>query len=456
MTSVLLIYPFFIPAHDRSVFRFPPLGIAYIAACLKREGFDVQLLDCTFLSKRTALKQAVETKAEIVGIYGMVTMSEDAMLFARQLRQQTKLLVAGGPLPTCDPLPFLEVFDVVVSGEGEQTVIQLLQAYKKGSDLGTVPGIVYRKIKSDKLGAEPPAVTTKPRPFERNLDNIPFPARDLFPNKEYKEHSRKKSGYAISTIMSTRGCPFQCEFCSNVIFGGSYRERSAKNVVDEIEQELGLGYDRISFADDVFTLRKKRVLQICNEIKKRKLQFLWECLGRVDSLDETTALAMKKAGCFRIYFGIESGNQHILDLMHKQITIQQARDAVETAHQAGMEVGAFFIIGYPGDTTDTILETIHFATSLPVDYLGLTLPYPLPGTPLFERVKTSIRRDWHPKENVFSPHTLIFETEFSPFKLQFGILKGKMELFLKKRLGGQSWLFSGFEKSTDLVFRALK
>jgi len=456
MTSVLLIYPFFKPAHDRSVFRFPPLGIAYIAACLKHEGYTVQLMDCTYLEKKNAIKQAIAAKAEVVGIYSMVTLSEDALEFAQVLRSQTKLLIAGGPLPTCDPLPFLKVFDVVVSGEGEKTILDLLKVYQMGSDLVSVPGIVFRKTLPQNEKEQLPSITTKTRPFEQNLDRVPFPDRDLLPNKEYQEHSQKKSGYAITTIMSTRGCPFRCEFCSNVIFGGSYRERSAKNVVEEIEQVLKLGYDRISFADDVFTLNKKRVLQICAAVQKRNLHFQWECLGRVDSLDRETAVAMKQAGCFRIYFGIESGNQRILDLMRKQITTQQARDAALIAHQAGMEVGAFFIIGYPGDTTDTILETIRFATSLPVDYLGLTLPYPLPGTPLFERVKFKIHREWHPKENVFSSHTLIFEAGFSPFKLQFGIFKGKMQLLLKKHLGEHSKVLSVFEKSTDWVFRSLR
>ena len=456
MTSVLLIYPFFKPALDRSVFRFPPLGIAYLAASLRKEGYVVQLLDCTFLSKRKALQQAVETRAEIVGIYAMVTMAEDAMEFARHLRQQTRLLIAGGPLPTCDPLPFLEVFDVIVRGEGEHTLVHLLHNYQKGTDFNSIPGIAFRRSGSAKGSGKPRTIITEPGGFEKNLDRIPFPARDLFPNKEYQQHSRKKSGYTITTIMSTRGCPYRCEFCSNVIFGGSYRERSARNVADEIEQALNLGYDRISFADDVFTLNKKRVLQICTEIEKRKLHFAWECLGRVDSLDEATAFAMKETGCYRIYFGIESGSQRILDLMQKKITVQQARDAVEIAHKTGMEVGAFFIIGYPGETTSTILETIHFATSLHVDYLGLTLPYPLPGTPLYERVKTKIRREWRSKENVFSSHTLIFKSDFSPLKLQFGIYKGKLQLLLKKGLGDTSRVFSFFEKSTDWIFRTFR
>ena len=135
--------------------------------------------------------------------------------------------------------------------------------------------------------------------------------------------------------MSTRGCPYDCEFCSNVVFGDSYRERSPGNVVDEIEEALALGYDRISFADDVFTLNRRRVIAICDEITRRRLRFSWECLGRVDSLDYETARAMREAGCFRIFFGIESGNDEILKLMKKQITTEQARSAVEAAHRRG-------------------------------------------------------------------------------------------------------------------------
>ncbi len=146
MTSVLLIYPFFKPRRDRSVFRFPPLGISYIAASLRTAGYPVTLLDCTFEKNRNeALAKALAVQAEVVGIYCMVTMLDDSLWFAGQLRQQTRLLVAGGPLPTCDPTPFLEQFDVVVRGEGEQTMLDLLEAFSQGSDLSAVPGIVYRK-----------------------------------------------------------------------------------------------------------------------------------------------------------------------------------------------------------------------------------------------------------------------------------------------------------------------
>jgi len=457
MTSLLLIYPYFKPILDRSIFRFPPLGVSYLAASLLEEGHVVYLLDCTFLHKDDALQKALAIKVDVVGIYCMVTMREDCLWLAMHLRDNCKLMVAGGPLPTCDPIPFLKQFDVVVRGEGEQTMKALLRSYEEGCDLSSVSGIVYRTgAQSRGKGDEGFSITAE-RPFVKDLDRIPFPARELLPNERYIRYGKKKYGYSITTVMSTRGCPFHCEFCSNVIFGGSYRERSPQNVVDEIEEVLGLGYDRISFAEDVFTLNRDRVVRICEEIVHRGLHFQWECLGRVDALDYPTALEMKKAGCARIYFGIESGNDQILMLMNKKITTKQARNAVEAAHLARLQVGAFFILFYPGETDETVLQTLHFATSLPLDYLGLTMPYPLPGTALYERVKDRITREWRLDESQPVNRVLIYDGDFSKVKMWFGLLKGHTQFAMMSRLGKLGPLFlTLFEKPTDALFRLLK
>ncbi len=318
-----------------------------------------------------------------------------------------------------------------------------------------VAGIVYKEKAAG--GGKAGITFTKDRPFVKDLDRLPFPARELLPNGQYIQYARKKYGYSITTVMSTRGCPFRCEFCSNVVFGGSYRERSPENVVDEIEAALGLGYDRISFADDVFTMKKERVASVCAEILRRGLHFKWECLGRVDSLDAATALKMKEAGCTRIYFGIEFADEEILLLMNKKITPALAQSAVEIAHTAGLEVGAFFILFYPGDTNDTVLKTLRFASSLPLDYLGLSMPYPLPGTALFKRVRDRITRPWHPDESPFGSHVLIFDADFSETKMWFGIIKGHTQFRLKKRLGKLAPVFlPPFEKITDGIFRLMK
>jgi anaerobic magnesium-protoporphyrin IX monomethyl ester cyclase len=456
MTSVLLIYPFFRPRRDRSVFRFPPLGICYIASSLRAAGHSVTVLDCTFeKNRKDALGKALALQAEVVGVYCMVTMWDDSMWFAGQLRQQTRLLVAGGPLPTCDPLPFMELFDIVVRGEGEQTILELLDAFNTGSELRAIPGIVYRERAA--LRGKNEFVFTKDRPFTKDLDRIPFPARDLLPNGHYIRYARKKYGYSITTVISTRGCPYRCEFCSNVVFGGSFRERSPANVVDEIEAALRLGYERISFADDVFTMKKERVVSICDMILDRGLRFQWECLGRVDSLDAPTAIKLKQAGCTRIYFGIESGDSYVLQLMNKKITIDQANKAVEIAHAAGLQVGAFFILFYPGDTDDSVLRTLHYAASLPLDYVGLSMPYPLPGTALYERVRGRINRAWHPDDSPFGSHVLIFNADFSETKMWFGIFKGHAQFWIKKSLGKLAPIFQvPFEKITDRLLRLMK
>lgn len=455
MTKVLLIYPFFKPRRDRSVFRFPPLGISYLAASLQKAGHTVHLIDCTFLGKKEALKKAREIQAEVIGIYAMASMFDECVWFAKEFRPDCQLLVAGGPLPTCDPEPFLECFDVVVRGEAEQTMPELLQAYEEDSDPAHIPGIAYRnKAAWPEKGQ---LIATPDREFTKELDRIAFPARTLLPNESYILHGKKKNGFSITTVMSSRGCPYRCEFCSNVVFGGSYRERSPQNVVDEIEEALALGYERISFADDVFTMKKERVINICREIRRRGLHFAWECLGRVDSLDYPTAMEMKAAGCWRIFFGIESGSDQILKLMNKGITTDEASRAVEAAHRAGLQVGAFFILCYPGDTNDTVLQTIRLATSLPLDYLGLSMPYPLPGTDLYNRTKDRISHDWHPEASPFGSHVLIFDSEFSGTKMWFGIMKGHAQFAIKKRLGKLApMLLPLFESATDAVFRSLK
>jgi len=460
MSKVLLIYPYFKPANDRSVFRFPPLGVAYLASSLIKAGHEVQILDCTFLEKDEALKQALGFQAQVVGIYCMVTMLDDCLWFARRLRSGTRLLLAGGPLPTCDPQAFVQDFDVVVRGEGEATVVELLQAFADKKGYGTVAGICMLAEASGQGQSSKEMISTPNRKFNTRLDRLPFPARHLLPNQSYIEYAKQKYGYSITTVMSTRGCPYHCEFCSNVIFGGTYRERTARNVVHEVEQALALGYERISFADDVFTLNQKRMLEFCEAVTRRSLHFNWECLARVDSLGDATYVRMYNAGCRRVYFGIESGDDSILMLMNKKITTEEARHAVIAAHQAGLEVGAFFILFYPGDTNQTVLNTLHFANTLPLDYLGLSMPYPLPGTPLYDRVKDKIYRDWRPGESVFGSHMLIYKSEFSETKMWFGMIKGRGQFEIARRL--QRWGKIGqlvlrfTEKVTDWILLHLR
>jgi anaerobic magnesium-protoporphyrin IX monomethyl ester cyclase len=465
MTSVLLIYPYFKPRKKKPSFLFPPLGLGYIASSLLKAGHEVEVLDCTFLEKDEAYGRAVASGADVVGIYSMASMRDEALRFARLLAGKTELLVAGGPQPSSDPVPFLDDFDLVVIGEGEVTILEILNSFEEGSDLESVKGIAYRRgrwegsisnhRKENKTLDDArcdDVIITEPRAHQQDLDQIPFPARDLFPNQDYTLYWRRRFGTACTAVITTRGCPFSCEFCSRSVFGASYRERSPENVLDEVEEVLDLGYDHVHFADDVFTLNRDRVLDICQEIMDRGISFGWECLGRVDSVDPAVTMAMKKAGCKRVLFGIESGSDSVLRLMRKRITVGEAERAVSAARHAGIKTGAFFILCYPGETDDTVLETLSFATRLPLDYISFTIPCPLPGTSLYERVKEKMASD-----DLLSDDVVVFDAEFSRRKMRFAALKGEVQFEIRKRLGrGAPLVLAPFEALTDEIFRRMK
>jgi anaerobic magnesium-protoporphyrin IX monomethyl ester cyclase len=239
------------------------------------------------------------------------------------------------------------------------------------------------------------------------------------------------------------------------------RARSVINIVDEVEEIAALGYDRVWFSDDCFTLNRNHLLDVCVEIVKRHLDVDWECLSRVDTMDAEVATAMKRAGCIGVFFGIESGNDSVLSLMNKHITISQAERAVYAAKTAGLKVGAFFIVGYPGESNKTVLDTLHFASALPLDYLSFTLPYPIPGTPLYERVKghgVSIE-DWEePKNYRLIRHKLLYVSGFSERKLKFAIGKAWVQFYARRYLGGRGYGVLGwpFERLTDFAFKCMR
>lgn len=453
MAKVTLIYPYFQPSKDNSIFRFPPLGTGYVAASLKKHGVPVELVDCTFLSREEAIEKVKRSKPQIIGIYSMFSMKKSSLELARVFKDHCDVLVTGGPLPTLNPLDFLEVFDVAVIGEGEQTMVDLVDCFDKGLGFSCVKGIAYRD------GGE--IRFTSPRGFVDDLDCLPFPSRELFNNDEYKRYYAKRFGYTTTPLITSRGCPFNCDFCSRPVFGTSLRLRSAGNVVDEVESIVGLGYDKVWFADDCFTLDRRHLMNICNEIIRRDSDVGWECLSRVDTMDREVAAKMRRAGCVRVYFGIESGNNYVLTLMKKQITVEQARRAVYAAKAAGLQVGAFFIIGYPGESDQTILDTVCFASGLPLDYLSFTLPYPIPGTALFERVKGNggvFVEDWEePKKWSLIRHKLLYEAGFSEAKLKFAIGKAHLQFYGRKFLGERGYGLVGlpFERLTDLTFKMM-
>jgi anaerobic magnesium-protoporphyrin IX monomethyl ester cyclase len=459
MAEVALIYPFTNPPRNRSIFRYPPLGLGYIASYLMANGVNVELFDCTFSGIEDIVEGARELNPSIVGVYSMFTMREASMLVGESLRDDCDLLVAGGPLPTIDPAAFLSVFDISVIGEGEETMLEIVKVGVDG-DFGSIDGIVFNK------GGRPPAhsttspddlVYTGPRDPISDLNTIPPPVRDLYDNEGYKRHYLRNGKPSTTSMMTSRGCPFNCDFCSKPVFGDSFRQRSPENVTVEVQEILSLGYERVFFQDDCFTLSPGWVSSFCDEIKRKEIEFEWECLSRVDSLTVDLARKMREAGCRRVFFGLESGSDEVLKIMNKSITVERARTAVQAASEAGIETGAFFILGYPGETDETILETIRFAVDLPLDYLSFSLPYPIPGTGLYAKLQDDLRADrLEPRHKRLIDHELIYHSEFSETKLKIAIMKAMTQFHARRRLGAVAPLFTvPFGAITDTIFRMM-
>ena len=448
LVDVLLIYPFFKSRFDNSPFRFPPLGIGYIASVLRHEGLTVSVLDCTFQDRRGVVKKIGSLCPRIVGIYSMYSMEDEALQLARRIRTMAELLVAGGPLPTVEPSRFLDDFDVVVVGEAERTMLDLAKKFLANQDFKDLHGIAFK----DGSGIH----KTPVRKRIEDLDSVPIPARDLFENNSYKKYYRTRFGYEMASMISSRGCPFECDFCSRPVFGESLRSRSPANIVNEMELIVNLGYNMVWFADDCFTISKDHVMKICDELIHRRVKVGWQCLSRVDALDFEMAKRMKEAGCQRIYFGIESGDERTLKTMRKHIDLASARTAVENANSVGIQTGAFFILGYPGEDDEAILNTVRFATNLPLDYLSFTFPYPIPGTGLHSRVKNATRDHGSHRTRLIN-HSLTYDSEFSELKLKLAVVKATIQYEIRKYLGEKWYRLLGrpFERLTDSVFRKM-
>jgi anaerobic magnesium-protoporphyrin IX monomethyl ester cyclase len=452
-TTITLVYPYFNSRRDNSIFRFPPLGLGYIAAYLRQNGFVVNIVDCTFLRQEEALKQIRDSNPKIIGMQSMFSLRDKSVELARLLRKNCRLLVVGGPLPTTNPEEFLKDFDVVVNGEGEQTMLDIVNAFENDNEFSQVPGIMYRDPESGETRR------TAERGMIKNLDILPFPARELFDNSAYKKYFLKKFGYTITTVMTSRGCPYTCDFCSRPVFGDQFRTRTATNIVDEIEAVISLGYERVWFADDCFTVNRYRLIEVCDEIINRHLKIGWECLSRVDTLDPELVERMKQSGCLRIFFGIESGDDSILAIMGKKTTAKKAEKAVSVCNAAGVKVGAFFILGYPGENDKSLLNTIKFASSLQLDYLSFTLPFPIPGTPFFERLKGDIITDEDQESNRHVlKQKLLFRSHLSESKLKFAIIKGMTQFYVQKYLGRRTrkLVMPPLSLLTDAVYQLLR
>lgn len=404
MARVLLINP---PWYRilGSNFEFIPLGLCYIAGVLRENGHEVAVYNADFrrdevvlpfILKMTKSYQAYEQilsdltnpiwrevedrirtfRPDIVGITAMTPKYSSAVNVAKIVKQfdPSVSVVMGGPHPTVLPTETAKngCVDAVVRGEGEYSFLELENAFENGKVPRNILGITYKH--NNRIVSNPN------RPLIEDIDKLPFPARDLVLDKE------SYFAQAFGVMFTSRGCPYSCIFCaSNKIWGKRVRFRSPENVVAEIKYVCKIyGTRYFQFEDDTFTLNKKRTERICDLIKQEDLDIEWCCDTRTDLITDDLLKKMRAAGCTSVNLGIESGNENILKISKKGITLNQTRNAVKLTKKHGLKVTTYFMIGLLGETKDTIMDTINFMYELSPDMTCLSITTAYPGTELFE------------------------------------------------------------------------
>lgn len=364
----------------------PPLGIGYLGAVLEKAGFEIKIIDAPPLGWgiKEVVAEAQRLLPDFIGLSASTVDFNKAVRLARALKKSQKaFVIIGGPHVTAMPkeVAKFSCFDVGVIGEGEQTIVELIQVLTNKGNLSKVAGIVFRKGKK--------VIKTVPRAYIENLDQIAFPARHLMPSlSAYHPTPATYQNFPVGTMITSRGCPYQCNFCFRGVFGNKWRFRSPESVVSEMEILINkYGAKEIRLWDDTFNADTDRVKEICRLIFKKKLKFTWTCLGRVNKADGEMFRLMKKAGCWQISYGIESGNEEILKSLNKGITKKMVEEAVGETTRVGIQALGFFILGLPGETEKTMQETIDFAKSLPLSVANFTIATPYPGTKLWQEAK---------------------------------------------------------------------
>ncbi|MFN3384651.1 MAG: B12-binding domain-containing radical SAM protein [Archaeoglobaceae archaeon] len=360
----------------------PPLGLGYLASILRETGFKVRIVDDLVenLSIGDLLKKVRDSF--IVGITSTTPTFKSALNYAKKIKEVFPeiFVIFGGVHVTFQPEKALEndFIDAVCIGEGERTIVEVAERVESGKNLEDVKGIYYKE--------EGRIRRNEPREFIEDLDSLPFPAFDLMPLEKYSLLGKKLRAFPMIT---SRGCPFACRYCSSSVFlGKKFRARSAKNVVDEMEWLIyEWGAKHIAFGDDTFTLKKKRVEEICKEIKERGLNVTWSCSSRVDTIDVELLKKMKLAGCSAIYYGIESASKKVLDYYRKKISLKKAMEVIRVTKKIGISTICSFIIGAPIETKKEMEETLRLAIKLDPDYAQFSILTPYPGTEIYEEAK---------------------------------------------------------------------
>ncbi len=350
----------------------PPFGLMSLAAYLMREGIDVRIEDCITepYSRERAAHLLTEYRPDFVGVTAVTMNVKKAISILRDFREEEPGIITliGGPHATFDADGMLEHphIDFVIRGEGEVTTSELIKAIDSGLSTDSIQGISFRRNGK--------AVHNENRPFITDINTLPFPARHLVQLSKYRAMN-----FPVN-MMTSRGCPHSCIFCAgHRMVGNRVRYFDVERIVDEFAMLSQLGFNQINIVDDLFTSNKKRCMEICDGIISRGIKHPWSAFARVDTVHEDLLEKLKEAGCTSLCFGIESGNQEILDRIKKKTTLEKCHRAAELCRKTGMNPMASYILGLPGETEETVRNTLHFAEELGITY-GFHILSPFPGT----------------------------------------------------------------------------
>lgn len=365
---------------------YPPLGILYICSHLRSKGYAVEIFDSTFQARLALRERLLAGTPSILGIYANLMTRSNVVEILREAKQAGWKTVVGGPEPGAYVDEYLEAgADVVVLGEGEITLEELLGAWRKGStDLDRIAGIAFRD-------ADGSTRRTAPRAQIVDLDAQPWPAREDIEMERYVNTWRVHHGKGSVSIITARGCPFRCEWCSHQVFGQTHRRRKPERVADELEWLLKrYRPDMLWIADDVFTINHEWLARWAAELKRRRIHIPFECISRSDRLNEGVIRTLAELGCQRLWVGSESGSQRILDAMQRGVKVQAVRQAVALCRQYGIETGMFLMWGYEGEELEDIEATIDHVRSSNPDVFLTTVSYPIKGTPYYNKVASRV------------------------------------------------------------------
>jgi radical SAM superfamily enzyme YgiQ (UPF0313 family) len=391
VAHILLTHGYFLAldAKEQQIMKpYPPLGLLYLSAYLKACGHSVEVYDSTFGSPEELEQKIRSHCGGLIGIYTNLITRGAVLRIIRTARECDVTVILGGPESAGYPSEYLDAgADAIVIGEGETALAELLQVLPKLGPrrLHGVRGIVFRSETGE-------LVRTPERPKIPDLDALPLPDREAIDHQRYLKVWREHHGAGSINLITARGCPYRCRWCSHAVYGYSHRRRSPRNVAEEVAWVVEhYAPDQLWYADDVFTISHPWLKSYAQELHRRNLHLPFETITRADRLQSEDAVAtLRELGCQRIWIGSESGSQRILDAMERGVTVEQVQRACRLARAHGIEVGMFLMWGYEGEQIEDIAATVEHVKASAPDIFFTTVAYPIKGTPYFDRVEHKV------------------------------------------------------------------